>query len=37
VSATTHVYLDSEPIAARVVTKIDEDKARGGGDIAPTL
>lgn len=35
VNATTQVYLDSDAIAARVMTKIDEDAARGGGDFAP--
>lgn len=35
VKADVKVFLDSEPIVARVQTKIEEDKARGGADMAP--
>lgn len=36
-SVVVNTYLDSEIVASRVETKISENAARGGGDIAPSF
>ncbi len=36
-SVVVNTYLDSEIVASRVETKISENAARGGGDLAPSF